>query len=66
MDNYTLVFDGNEVIGVYNIEDYWLENNIINDKTIDYSNEKTYLKAFIQDYMDRVIDKKLNYFKSSE
>ena len=31
MDNYTLVFDGNEVIKVYDIEDYWLENNIIND-----------------------------------
>ena len=66
MDNYTLVFDGNEVIGVYDINDYWLENNIINNKTIDFSNEETYLKAFIQDYMDRIIDKKLNYFNSSE
>jgi hypothetical protein len=61
-----LVFDGNEVIGVYDINDYWLENNIINNKTIDFSNEETYLKAFIQDYMDRIIDKKLNYFNSSE
>ena len=43
-----------------------LENNIINNKTIDFSNEETYLKAFIQDYMDRIIDKKLNYFNSSE
>ena len=66
MDNYTLVFDGNEVIGVYDIEDYWLENNIINDTNIDFSKEEIYLKAFIQDYMDRIIDRKLNYFNSSE
>ena len=66
MNKFTLVFDGNEVIGVYDIDDYWLENNIINDKTIDFNKEEIYLKAFIQDYMDRIIDKKLNYFKSSE
>ena len=66
MNKFTLVFDGNEVIGVYDIDDYLLENNIINDKTIDFNKEEIYLKAFIQDYMDRIIDKKLNYFKSSE
>ena len=66
MDNYTLVFDGNEVIGVYDIEDYWLVNNIIKDTNINFSNEEVYLKAFIQDYMERIIDRKLNYFKSSE
>ena len=66
MNKFTLVFDGNEVIGVYDIDDYWLENNIINDKTIDFNKEEIYLKAFIKDSMDRIIDKKLNYFKSSE
>ena len=39
MNKFTLVFDGNEVIGVYDIDDYWLENNIINDKTIDFNKE---------------------------
>ena len=62
MDNYTLVFDGNEVIGVYDIEDYWLENNNINDTSIDFSKEEIYLKAFIQDYMDRIIDRKVKLF----
>ena len=58
MNNFTLVFDGNKVIGVYSIDDHGLEKNIINEA--DYSEEETYLKAFIQDYMERIIDKKLN------
>ena len=58
MNNFTLVFDGEMVIGVYNINDYALNENIINQ--VDYSLEERYLKAFFQDYMDRIIEKKLN------
>ena len=58
MNNFTLVFDGETVIGVYNINDYALNKNIINQ--VDYSLEERYLKAFFQDYMDRIIEKKLN------
>ena len=60
MNKFTLVFDGDDVIGVYKINDYALNQNLINDDDIDYSFEEEYLKAFFQDYMERIIDKKLN------
>ena len=59
MNNFTLVFDGENVIEAYDINDTALENNLINNN-IDYSNEETYLKAFFQDYMNRIIENKLN------
>ena len=58
MNDYTLVFDGDNVIGVYSIDDSALEKNIINEA--DYSKEEKYLKAFFQDYMERIIEQKLN------
>ncbi len=58
MNDYTLVFDGDKVIGVYSIDDYALEKNIINNA--EYSEEEKYLKAFFQDYMERIIEEKLN------
>jgi hypothetical protein len=51
--------DGENVIEAYDINDTALENNLINNN-IDYSNEETYLKAFFQDYMNRIIENKLN------
>ena len=58
MNEYNLVFDGEKVIGVYNIKDYALSNNIMSD--VDYSIEERYLKAFYQDYMNRIIEGKLD------
>ena len=58
MNEYNLVFDGEKVIGVYNIKDYALSNNIMSD--VDYSIEERYLKAFYQDYMNRIIEDKLD------
>ena len=58
MNEYNLVFDGEKVIGVYNVKDYALSNNIMSD--VDYSIEERYLKAFYQDYMDRIIEGKLD------
>ena len=58
MNDYNLVFDGDKVIEVYSIDDYALEKNIINK--VDYSKEEKYLKAFYQDYMERIIEQKLN------
>jgi len=58
MNDFILVFDGDKVIGVYNINDYALNDNIIDE--VDYSTEEKYLKAFFQDYMDRIIENKLN------
>ena len=60
MGDFNLVFDGEAIIGVYGIKDSHLEYNIINDSNIDYSKEEIYLKAFFQDYMDRIIEKKLD------
>ena len=59
MGDFNLVFDGDNVIGVYGIKDLHLENNLINNSNIDYSKEEMYLKAFFQDYMERIIDNKL-------
>jgi len=42
------------------LNDYHLNYNLINDEQIDYSFEESYVKAFIQDYMSRIIDKKLD------
>ena len=58
MNQFTLVFDGQNVIGVYNIDDYALKNNLIFD--VDFSIEERYLKAFFQDYMNRIIEGKLD------
>ena len=60
MGDFILVFDGDNVIGVYDINDLRLENNLIGESEINYSKEELYLKAFFQDYMDRIIDNKLD------
>ena len=59
-DKYILVFDGDSVIGIYDKEDQWLSNNLKENSNINFSNEEKYLKAFMQDYMNRIIEKKLN------
>ena len=59
-EKYILVFDGDSVIGIYDREDQWLTNNLKENSNINFSNEEKYLKAFMQDYMNRIIEKKLN------
>ena len=59
-DKYILVFDGDSVIGIYDKEDQWLSNNLKENSNINFSNEEKFLKAFMQDYMNRIIEKKLN------
>ena len=59
-DKYILVFDGDSVIGVYDKEDQWLSNNLKENSNINFSKEEKFLKAFMQDYMNRIIEKKLN------
>ena len=48
------------MIGIYDREDQWLTNNLKENSNINFSNEEKYLKAFMQDYMNRIIEKKLN------
>ncbi|MDQ0477398.1 LTA synthase family protein [Chryseobacterium sp. MDT2-18] len=59
--NYIYLFNGKEVTGIYNISDKGLEQNLIN-KVKNPETEKGILlsKAWYQDYMNRVINRKLN------
>ncbi len=57
--NYTCVFDGKEVIGFYDIKDKALEHNLIKNRNAEMDELAIESKAFYQDYMNRVIDKKL-------
>ena len=59
-EKYILVFDGDSVIGIYDKEDQWLSNNLKENSNINFSKEEKFLKAFMQDYMNRIIEKKLN------
>lgn len=59
--NYIYRFDGKEVIGVYDQADLGLEKNLINQlKTPEVEKGKQTAKAWYQDYMHRVINRKLN------
>ncbi|KAA2224463.1 LTA synthase family protein [Chryseobacterium sediminis] len=59
--NYIYRFDGKEIIGVYNQSDLSLEKNLINEvKNPEVEQGKQTAKAWYQDYMDRVINRKLN------
>ena len=57
--NYICIFDGNKAIGFYDKTDKDLKNNLIKNRNPEMNLLETRCKAFIQDYMQRVIDKKL-------
>ena len=61
--DYTLVYDGNKTIGFYHYTDDALDNNLINSENKKIRDNLNRLekecKAYIQDYMNRVIDKRL-------
>ena len=59
MNNYVLEFDGQNVTGVFKKNDFFLEENMINNHKVDYSYEENYLKALLQDYMERIVERKL-------
>ncbi|WP_419870040.1 LTA synthase family protein [Chryseobacterium sp. CT-SW4] len=57
---YIYRFDGKDVVGVYSKEDLGLEHNLINDlTTAEVDMGKQMAKGWYQDYMDRVMNKKL-------
>ena len=58
---YFYLFSGKEVTGIYTIEDKGLEKNLLH-KIKNPEIEKGILlsKAWYQDYMNRVINRKLN------
>ncbi|MCS4301763.1 LTA synthase family protein [Chryseobacterium sp. BIGb0232] len=59
--NYIYRFDGKDIVGVYDKTDLALEKNLIGQlKTPEVEQGKQTAKAWYQDYMDRVINRKLN------
>lgn len=59
---YICTFDGKEITGVYLNKDYSLENNLIKKlPESEFKNLKIGAKAFLQDYMERIIDRKMYY-----
>ncbi len=59
--NYIYRFDGKDIVGVYQKTDLALEKNLLGQlKNPEAEHGKQIAKAWYQDYMDRVINRKLN------
>jgi hypothetical protein len=58
--NYICTFDGKNALGFYDIKDKALKSNLIKNRNSEMDAIELQCKAFIQDYMNRVIDKKLD------
>ena len=59
-NDYTLVFDGKKTIGFYNKDDVMLEHNLIDKKLPEMKKMDNECKAYVQDYMYRIVQKKLS------
>ena len=57
--NYTCVFNGEKAIGFYDIKDDALNHNLIKNKTEEMTNIENECKAYVQDYFNRIVDKRL-------
>ncbi len=59
-NDYTLVFDGKKTIGFYDKDDVMLEHNLIDKKLPEMKKMDNECKAYVQDYMYRIVQKKLS------
>ena len=57
--NYICTFDGNKVVGFYDKKDKDLKYNLIVKRSSEMDLIELKCKAYIQDYMARIMDKKL-------
>jgi phosphoglycerol transferase MdoB-like AlkP superfamily enzyme len=57
---YICTFDGKKAVGFYAKDDKGMEQNLISNRTPEMDVLEIKVKAFVQDYMNRIIDKKLN------
>jgi hypothetical protein len=57
--NYICTFDGQNVLGFYDKNDKGLTHNLIGKRTPEMNELELHCKAFIQDYMQRIVDKKM-------
>ena len=62
--NYICTFDGNKVVGFYDKNDKDLKYNLISKRNAEMDLLEVKCKAFIQDYMTRVMDKRLGESKN--
>lgn len=58
--NYICSFDGKVAVGFYDINDKKQLHNLIGKRNKEMNNLEIACKAFIQDYFNRIIDKKLS------
>ena len=58
--NYICTFDGEKAVGFYQKDDKDLKNNLIKHRNAEMNLLEKRCKAFLQDYMERIIDKKLD------
>lgn len=59
--NYIYRFDGKNVVGIYDKTDLGLEKNLLNQmKTPETEKGKLIAKAWYQDYMNKIINRKLD------
>lgn len=56
---YLCVFDGKKAIGFYDSNDKKLSKNLISKRNTEMNKMEIACKGFIQDYFNRIIDKKL-------
>ena len=61
--NYICTFDGKKAIGFYDKDDKGMEHNLIAKRNAEMDLLELRCKAFVQDYMERVIDKRLTTVK---
>ena len=61
--DYICTFDGKKAIGFYYANDKAMKNNLISKRNAAMDMLELRCKAFVQDYMDRIIDKRLTTVK---
>jgi phosphoglycerol transferase MdoB-like AlkP superfamily enzyme len=61
--NYICTFDGKKAIGFYDKEDKGMEKNLIQHRNAEMNEIELRCKVFYQDYMERIIDKRLTTVK---
>ncbi len=57
--NYICTFDGKKAVGFYDKNDKALTRNLINSRNTEMNLLELRCKSFVQDYMERIIGKKL-------
>ena len=59
--NYICTFDGKKATGFYDIKDKGLINNLLIKRNSEMNDLELECKCFYQDYMNRIIDRRLNH-----